>query len=256
MRSRGRSGSSPIGTVPHRRKARGMTSLTRWVLAHKRIVVVVLGRPDDRGHRRRRARPREALDRSSRSRARRAGRPTRRSPSATTAPAATRSPLRPVVTLPAGKTRRLARRARASCARSKRTLAQALPGARVAGYASTGDTRLRLARTGARRSRSPTRRRDPDQPFGDNPKAREGGDARRSRGATVGGAPVHLTGFDALPGSERRQATARACCSRRCSAASARCSCSRFVFALVPGVRADPDGDRLDHDHVPAAARA
>ena len=52
--------------------------------------------------------------------------------------------------------------------------------------------------TGARRSSSPTRRPTRTQAFEDNPKAAETRRARRSPARTVAGAPVHLTGFDAL----------------------------------------------------------
>ena len=80
-------------------------------------------------------------------------------------------------------------------------------------------------RTGARRSCSPTRR--PTTSRSATTRRRPRGRAPRSRGDTIAGAPVHLTGLDALPEPDRRLATGRACCSRRCSAAWARCSCWR-----------------------------
>ena len=74
---------------------------------------------------------------------------------------------------------------------------QALPGARIAGYGSTGNTAFvsKDGRTAFVVAYPPP---DPDQPFGDNPKAARSSDAPRSKGATVAGAPVHLTGYDAL----------------------------------------------------------
>ena len=75
-------------------------------------------------------------------------------------------------------------------------VASALPGSRIAGYGSTGDDAFvsKDGRTAFAIAYPPP---DPDQPFGDNPRA-----ARRLRaaldGAQVAGAPVHLTGYDAL----------------------------------------------------------
>ena len=115
-----------------------MSSLTRWVLAHKRTVVItwivltIAGMAAGPGVRR-------AQDRSSPSRTRRAGRPTSRSPSATTATGGDSAPLLPVVTLPRGQDGRLAR----ACARtwrgSTRGSRGAAASARIASYASTGD---------------------------------------------------------------------------------------------------------------------
>jgi RND superfamily putative drug exporter len=104
-------------------------------------------------------------------------------------------PLVPVVTLPDGKTVR-SHGVQAELQRVDERLRAALPGARIASYGSTGsdafvsrDARTTFAlvypRPGAGSS------------FGENPKA---ADAARSAlaGTSVGGAPVHLTGFDAL----------------------------------------------------------
>jgi RND superfamily putative drug exporter len=77
-------------------------------------------------------------------------------------------------------------------------ITRALPGSRVAGYASTRD-RAFLSRDGRTAFAVAYPPPDPDQPFGDNPDAEKR--ARKAlAGATVGGAPVHLTGFDALMG--------------------------------------------------------
>ena len=107
------------------------------------------------------------------------------------------APLVPVVTLPAGRS------ADDPAVRSglqdvEQRIAKALPGSRVAGYASTHDKAFLSAdgRTTFVVAYAPP---DPDQPFGDNPKAEKKARAAL-RGATVAGAPVHLSGFDALNG--------------------------------------------------------
>src|SRR5919198_647318 len=107
------------------------------------------------------------------------------------------APLVPVVTLPAGRS------ADDPAVRSglqdvEQRIAKALPGSRVAGYASTHDKAFLSAdgRTTFVVAYPPP---DPDQPFGDNPKAEKKARAAL-RGATVAGAPVHLSGFDALNG--------------------------------------------------------
>ena len=108
--------------------------------------------------------------------------------------------------LAAAARRDAARRRRPSsspaCARElrgveARAAAGAARAARVAGYASTGSTRVRLqGRAHDVHRRLPAA--GPQPAFGDNPKAAKKRDAPRSQGATVAGAPVHLTGFDAL----------------------------------------------------------
>jgi putative drug exporter of the RND superfamily len=105
------------------------------------------------------------------------------------------SPLLPVVTLPAGKTVD-SPGVRAELARVDARLKRALPGARIASLSSTGD------RTFASKDRRSTfavayPRPDATSKFGENPKAEKSARAAL-RGATVAGAPVHLTGFDAL----------------------------------------------------------
>ncbi len=105
------------------------------------------------------------------------------------------APLVPVVSLPAGRTA-ADPAVRADLAKVEKTLATALPGSRVAGYASTGSKAFvsKDGRTTFALAYPPP---DPDQPFGDNPKAE-----KRARdalaGATVAGAPVRLSGLDAL----------------------------------------------------------
>src|SRR3954447_21235332 len=105
------------------------------------------------------------------------------------------APLLPVVTLPAGKTVD-SPGVRSQLRAIDTKLERALPHARVASYASTGDRGFVSAdgrTTFAVANPTP----DPDQPFGDNPKAEKKASAAL-RGTMVAGAPVHLTGFDAL----------------------------------------------------------
>ena len=105
------------------------------------------------------------------------------------------SPLLPVVTLPAGKT------ASDPAVRSELTaleqrLTKALPGARVAGFGSTGD-RAFLSKDGRTAFAIAYPPPDPDSAFGENPGAEKAARAAL-KGATVAGAPVRLTGYDAL----------------------------------------------------------
>ena len=104
-------------------------------------------------------------------------------------------PLLPVVELPEGKTL-ASPDVKRDLAKLDTTLAQALPGARIASYPTTGD-RAFVSRdghtvyalvypTGADRNE-----------FGSNTEAARKASAALA-GVTVGGAPVHLTGFDAL----------------------------------------------------------
>ena len=105
------------------------------------------------------------------------------------------APLIPVVALPDGKSVDSAG-VREQLAAVDRRLERALPRARVASYASTGD-RAFVSKDGRTAYAIVYPPRDPSAVFGENPEAEH---AARSalRGATVGGAPVHLTGFDAL----------------------------------------------------------
>jgi RND superfamily putative drug exporter len=110
------------------------------------------------------------------------------------------SPLMPVVTLPGGTTAAAARpQLRALEQRAARTL----PGARVTGYGSTG-ARAFVSRDGHTAFAVVYPVPDADQPFGDNPKAEKKLRAAL-RGAKVAGAPVHLTGTDALQDSSGEQ---------------------------------------------------
>src|SRR4051794_20142275 len=73
---------------------------------------------------------------------------------------------------------------------------KAVPGTRVAGYGSTGDSSF-ISKDGKTAYVIAYPPPDPDQPFGDHPKAEKKLRAALD-GVTVGGAPVHLTGYDAL----------------------------------------------------------
>src|SRR5258705_3063764 len=103
----------------------------------------------------------------------------------------TSAPLMPVVTLKGD-----ARGARADLAALETKVRATLPGSRVAGYGSTGDPAF-VSKDGRTTFIVAYPTPDPDQPFGDNPKAEKKLRAGL-RGATIGGAPVHLTGYDAL----------------------------------------------------------
>jgi putative drug exporter of the RND superfamily len=105
------------------------------------------------------------------------------------------SPLLPVVTLPAGKSVD-SPQVKSDLTKLDETLAKTLPGSRVASYASTGD-RAFVSADGRTTFAMVYPRPDPDSSFGDNPQAAEDVKAAVA-GSTVAGAPVHVTGFDAL----------------------------------------------------------
>src|SRR3954468_23950355 len=101
------------------------------------------------------------------------------------------SPLVPVVTL-----KRPAADSRAQLATLERRVARALPGARVTGYGSTGDKAF-VSKDGKTAFVIAYPTPDPDQPFGDHPKAEK--KLRKAlAGVSIAGAAVHLTGYDAL----------------------------------------------------------
>jgi putative drug exporter of the RND superfamily len=105
------------------------------------------------------------------------------------------SPLIPVVTLPAGQS--ATQPAIRDQLRSlEQKTEQVLPHARVAGYGSTG-SRAFLSKDGRTAFIIAYPPEDPTATFGGNPKAEKRLRAAL-RGATVAGAPVHLTGYDAL----------------------------------------------------------
>jgi RND superfamily putative drug exporter len=105
------------------------------------------------------------------------------------------APIVPVVTLPEGKTVD-SPGVDAQLARVDKQLHQALPGARIASYASTGNGAF-VSKDGRTTFAIVYPQPDPNSAFGENPDAAK--DARAAmRGATVAGAPVHVSGFDAL----------------------------------------------------------
>jgi len=105
------------------------------------------------------------------------------------------APLLPVVTLPAGESVR-SPAIRAHLERLDARLREALPGARIASYASTGDSTF-VSDDGRTTFALVYPRPDPGSTFGENPKAEEAA-SRAVEGVEVAGRPVRLTGFDAL----------------------------------------------------------
>jgi putative drug exporter of the RND superfamily len=105
------------------------------------------------------------------------------------------APLVPVVTLPERKTVD-SPAVRADLAAVDRRLDRALPGARIASYASTGDQAF-VSDDGRTTYAIAYPRPDPDTAFGYNPEAERAASAALE-GATVAGEPVRLSGFDAL----------------------------------------------------------
>jgi putative drug exporter of the RND superfamily len=105
------------------------------------------------------------------------------------------TPLLPVVTLPEGE-RVDSAQVRRDLDRLDARLERALPGARIASFASTGDKTF-VSDDGRTTFALVYPRPDPDSTFGENPMAER---AARSalEGVTVVGEPVKLTGFDAL----------------------------------------------------------
>src|SRR4029453_2678572 len=75
-------------------------------------------------------------------------------------------------------------------------LHEALPGARIASYSSTGNDAF-VSDDGRTTFALVYPTPDPDQQFGQNPQAEKAASAALE-GNTVAGSPVHLTGFDAL----------------------------------------------------------
>lgn len=103
------------------------------------------------------------------------------------------SPLITVVTLPEGTK---ASDVKPQLAAVEKKMATALPGSRIAGYGSTGSAAFvsKDGRTAFAVIHPPA---DPDAIFGENSKAEKKARAAIA-GTKVDGAPVHLTGYDAL----------------------------------------------------------
>ena len=105
------------------------------------------------------------------------------------------APLLPVVTLPDGASVD-SKEIQADLAAIDRRLAEALPEARIASYASTGDDAF-VSDDGTTTFAVIYPTPDPNSFFGENPAAEKAA-SEVLENATVGGSPVHLTGFDAL----------------------------------------------------------
>ncbi len=171
-----------------------MSSLTRWVLAHKRIVVVTwivltiagiaAAGPASEALDQEFSVPNEEGWETNVEIAQKYG-----------GTGGDSVPLIPVVKLPAGKTAG-SPGVREDLARMDARLREALPGSRIASYSSTGD-RAFVSDDGGTVFALAYPRPDANSQFGENPDAEK--KARAAiEGTTVGGAPVHLTGFDAL----------------------------------------------------------
>ncbi len=105
------------------------------------------------------------------------------------------APLIPVVTLPEGESVD-SPAVRADLEQIDATLNEALPNARIASYTSTGDETF-ISEDGRTTFAVVYPQPDPDSAFGENPAAEKAASSALE-GATVAGQPVHLTGFDAL----------------------------------------------------------
>jgi putative drug exporter of the RND superfamily len=105
------------------------------------------------------------------------------------------APLLPVVTLPAGKSASDPA-VRAQLRSLEQKTRKAIPHVRVAGYGSTGSKAF-LSKDGRTAFVIAYPPADPTATFGGNPDAEKHLRAAL-KGATVAGAPVHLTGYDAL----------------------------------------------------------
>ncbi len=171
-----------------------MPSLTRWVLAHKRIVVVAwlvltVAGAAAAGPAADALKPEFSV-------------PDKEGWETNVAIAETyrgtggdSAPLMPVVTLPEGQSVDTPA-VRADLERLEARLERALPQARIASFASTGDPAF-VSEDGSTTFALVYPQPDPNSFFGENPAAEKA--ARGAvTGATVAGAPVHLTGFDAL----------------------------------------------------------
>jgi RND superfamily putative drug exporter len=176
-----------------------MSSLTRWVLAHKRTVVIAwiaftvaglaAAGPATDALKAEFSIPDKESWKTNSAIAERYG---------TTRNGGT--PLLPVVVLPEGQTVS-SPEVRADLRRLDVRLERALPGARIASYASTGD-RTFVSNDGRTVFALVYPRPDPDGQFGENRAAVRAATAALE-GFRVAGEPVRLTGFDALAAASR-----------------------------------------------------
>jgi putative drug exporter of the RND superfamily len=171
-----------------------VSSLTRWVLAHKRLVVIgwialtfagiAAAGPASKALKAEFSVPDKESWKTNVEIAERYG--SDRNGTA---------PLVPVVTLGEGKTVG-SPGVSAELKRVDERLRAALPGARIASYPSTGSDAF-VSKDGRTAFALVYPRADPSAQFGENSQAEKAARAAL-QGAQVGGAPVHLTGFDAL----------------------------------------------------------
>jgi putative drug exporter of the RND superfamily len=105
------------------------------------------------------------------------------------------APLVPVTTLPQGETVN-SPGVKGDLEQIDAKLHEALPGARIASYSSTGNDAF-VSDDGRTTFALVYPTPDPDQQFGQNPQAERAASAALE-GNTVAGSAVHLTGFDAL----------------------------------------------------------
>ena len=171
-----------------------MSSLTRWVLAHKRIVVglwvaLTIAGAAAAGPATDALEPEFSVPNKEGWETNVAIAERYRGTGGDTAP------LVPVVTLPEGQSVD-SPAVRSDLARIDARLRDALPAARIASYASTRDDTF-VSDDGTTTFAIVYPQPDPDSAFGENPAAEKAASAALE-GATVAGRPVHLTGFDAL----------------------------------------------------------
>ncbi|MGH2925325.1 MAG: MMPL family transporter, partial [Solirubrobacterales bacterium] len=171
-----------------------MSALTRWVLAHKRIVTIfwlVLALVGI-----------ASADKATKALDQKFSVPGKEGWEASVAisdhfggKGGDTAPIVPVVTVPAGQTVS-SPAVRSQLQQVDRRLAKALPGARIASYASTGDQGF-VSSDGRTTFAIVYPQPDPSSSFGENPDAAKAARSALS-GFQVAGAPVHVSGFDAL----------------------------------------------------------
>ena len=172
-----------------------LSSLTRWVLAHKRIValswlaltiagIAASGPASDRLTNDSSAPDKEGWEATIAIAERYDGGPNGSS-----------NPLLPVVTLPAGKTVD-SPGVRAELGAVDARMRRALPQSRIASFASTG-SRAFVSGDGRTVFALVYPRAPAESDWGENPEAAQAA-TRALRGVTVAGQPVRVTGFDAL----------------------------------------------------------
>jgi putative drug exporter of the RND superfamily len=171
-----------------------VSSLTRWVLAHKKIVVIswilltvagiaAAGPASDRLDQKFSVPGKEGWETNVAIAERYGG------------TGGDSTPLLPVVTLPKGQTVS-SPDVRRALTKVDRHLAEALPGSRIASYASTGSHAF-VSKDGRTTFALVYPPPDPNSTFGENPEAEKRARAALE-GVSVAGQPVRLTGFDAL----------------------------------------------------------